>query len=173
MVGQAEERFVYRGKRWRGASEQEVLDGVLFLRSCMRAAVLQNRRTFKNSGCHACNNFWLCAQDAWARVPKKISVGNKGAGAVGAEIQPLGRARRHYAARESVSILQVARREPIEKRCGKYRQQGDWRGAQGIAAESPQDLRRQIRGLGAESPVFLPAHRAKKCAQNFVNWQGP
>jgi hypothetical protein len=26
--------------------------------------------------------------------------------------------------------------------------------AQGIAAESPQDLRWQIRGLGAESPVF-------------------
>jgi hypothetical protein len=28
-------------------------------------------------------------------------------------------------------------------------------GAQGIAAESPQDLHGQIRGLGAESPVFL------------------
>jgi hypothetical protein len=26
--------------------------------------------------------------------------------------------------------------------------------AQGIAAESPQDLHRQIRGLEAESPVF-------------------
>jgi hypothetical protein len=28
--------------------------------------------------------------------------------------------------------------------------------AQGIAAESPQDLHWQIRGLAAESPVFLP-----------------
>jgi hypothetical protein len=26
--------------------------------------------------------------------------------------------------------------------------------AQGIAAESPQDLHKQIRGLAAESPVF-------------------
>jgi hypothetical protein len=26
--------------------------------------------------------------------------------------------------------------------------------AQGIGAESPQDLHKQIRGLGAESPVF-------------------
>ncbi|MDR1315887.1 MAG: hypothetical protein LBK13_03340 [Spirochaetales bacterium] len=34
--------------------------------------------------------------------------------------------------------------------------------ARGIAAESPQDLRGQIRGLGAESPVFLPAHAGKK-----------
>jgi hypothetical protein len=28
------------------------------------------------------------------------------------------------------------------------------RGAQGIAAESPQELHWQFRGLGAESPVF-------------------
>jgi hypothetical protein len=28
--------------------------------------------------------------------------------------------------------------------------------AQGIAAESPQDLHWQIRGLAAESPVLLP-----------------
>jgi hypothetical protein len=34
--------------------------------------------------------------------------------------------------------------------------------AQGIAAESPQDLRRQIRGLAAESPVFLSAYADKK-----------
>jgi hypothetical protein len=31
------------------------------------------------------------------------------------------------------------------------------RGAQGIAAEIPQDLHRQIRGIGAESPVFCEA----------------
>jgi hypothetical protein len=35
--------------------------------------------------------------------------------------------------------------------------------AQGIAAESPQDLHRQIRGLAAESPVFCGVSR-KKCA---------
>jgi hypothetical protein len=29
--------------------------------------------------------------------------------------------------------------------------------AQGIAAESPQELHEQFRGLGAESPVFLSA----------------
>jgi hypothetical protein len=29
-------------------------------------------------------------------------------------------------------------------------------GAQRIAVESPQDLHKQIRGLGTESPVFLP-----------------
>jgi hypothetical protein len=34
--------------------------------------------------------------------------------------------------------------------------------AQGIAAESPQDLHRQIRGLGAESPVFLDTRSASK-----------
>jgi hypothetical protein len=35
--------------------------------------------------------------------------------------------------------------------------------AQGIAAESPQDLRWQIRGLGAESPVF---HASGICRAN-------
>jgi hypothetical protein len=34
-------------------------------------------------------------------------------------------------------------------------------GAQGIAAETPQDLHGQIRGVGAESPVFC---LGKKCA---------
>jgi hypothetical protein len=32
----------------------------------------------------------------------------------------------------------------------------------GIAAESPQDLHWQIRGLGAESPVFLGGRSAPK-----------
>jgi hypothetical protein len=41
-------------------------------------------------------------------------------------------------------------------------------GVQGIVAESPQDLHWQIRGLGAESPVFLPVHRAKKGAQRHL-----
>jgi hypothetical protein len=36
--------------------------------------------------------------------------------------------------------------------------------AQGIEAESPQDLHKQIRGLGAESPVFCGVSR-KKCAR--------
>jgi hypothetical protein len=45
------------------------------------------------------------------------------------------------------------------------------RSAQGIAAEIPQDLHGQIRGIGAESPVFLPPGiaqqfpEAKKCAK--------
>jgi hypothetical protein len=34
--------------------------------------------------------------------------------------------------------------------------------AQGIAAESPQDLHWQIRGLGAESPVFLGGRSTSK-----------
>jgi hypothetical protein len=34
--------------------------------------------------------------------------------------------------------------------------------AQGIVAESPQDLHWQIRGLGAESPVFCEAKNALK-----------
>jgi hypothetical protein len=36
--------------------------------------------------------------------------------------------------------------------------------AQGIAAESPQELHGLFRGLGAESPVFCGVSR-KKCAQ--------
>jgi hypothetical protein len=36
--------------------------------------------------------------------------------------------------------------------------------APGIAAESPQELHGQFRGLAAGSPVFLPAARAKKGA---------
>jgi hypothetical protein len=36
--------------------------------------------------------------------------------------------------------------------------------AQGIVAESPQDLHKQIRGLAAESPVFCGVSR-KKCAR--------
>jgi hypothetical protein len=39
-------------------------------------------------------------------------------------------------------------------------------GARGIAAESPQDLHRQIRGLGAESPVFFVCLRTKKTRPN-------
>jgi hypothetical protein len=39
--------------------------------------------------------------------------------------------------------------------------------AQGIAAESPQDLHKQIRGLGAESPVFLPACGQKNASGNM------
>jgi hypothetical protein len=38
--------------------------------------------------------------------------------------------------------------------------------APGIAAESPQELRGQFRGLGAESPVFLPARAGKKRRPN-------
>jgi hypothetical protein len=38
--------------------------------------------------------------------------------------------------------------------------------ARGIAAESPQDLHWQIRGLGAESPVFCGA--AAKNAPKFL-----
>jgi hypothetical protein len=34
--------------------------------------------------------------------------------------------------------------------------------ASGIEAESPQDLHEQIRGLAAESPVFLPGRGQKK-----------
>jgi hypothetical protein len=34
--------------------------------------------------------------------------------------------------------------------------------AQGIAAESPQDLHLQIRGLGAESPFFAKQKCARK-----------
>jgi hypothetical protein len=36
------------------------------------------------------------------------------------------------------------------------RKRGKPVGAPGIAAESPQDLHKQIRGLAAESPVFGP-----------------
>jgi hypothetical protein len=39
--------------------------------------------------------------------------------------------------------------------------------AQGIAAESPQDLHWQIRGLGAESLVFFVRLRAKKMRQKY------
>jgi hypothetical protein len=39
--------------------------------------------------------------------------------------------------------------------------------AQGIAAESPQDLREQIRGLGAESPVFCGA-AAKNAPKDWI-----
>jgi hypothetical protein len=35
------------------------------------------------------------------------------------------------------------------------------RGAQGIAAEIPQDLHMQIRGIGAKSPVFCEAKNAR------------
>jgi hypothetical protein len=38
------------------------------------------------------------------------------------------------------------------------------RGAQGIAAESPQEAHQRFRGLGAESPVFLPALSGQKNA---------
>jgi hypothetical protein len=38
----------------------------------------------------------------------------------------------------------------------------------GIAAESPQELHKQFRGLGAESPVFCPwIFTGKKCARNY------
>jgi hypothetical protein len=36
--------------------------------------------------------------------------------------------------------------------------------AQGIEAESPQDLHWQIRGLGAESPVFLSVFGQKNAS---------
>jgi hypothetical protein len=43
----------------------------------------------------------------------------------------------------------------------------------GIVAESPQDLHWQIRGLGAESPVFClesaKQSPGKKCAHEFWN----
>jgi hypothetical protein len=39
--------------------------------------------------------------------------------------------------------------------------------AQGIAAESPQDLHWQIRGLGAESPVFLPGLGQKNAPRKY------
>jgi hypothetical protein len=42
--------------------------------------------------------------------------------------------------------------------------------AQGIAAESPQDLHGQIRGLGAESPVFLGARSASK-KMRYNDWE--
>ncbi|MDR1316465.1 MAG: hypothetical protein LBK13_06285 [Spirochaetales bacterium] len=39
----------------------------------------------------------------------------------------------------------------------KLREAQQARGAQGIAAESPQEAHRRFRGLGAESPVFYGA----------------
>jgi hypothetical protein len=41
--------------------------------------------------------------------------------------------------------------------------------ARGIAAESPQDLHWQIRGLEAESPVFFVRLRTKKTRPNFIS----
>jgi hypothetical protein len=38
--------------------------------------------------------------------------------------------------------------------------------AQGIVAEIPQDLHKQIRGIEAESPVFLPSFVGKKMRSN-------
>jgi hypothetical protein len=38
--------------------------------------------------------------------------------------------------------------------------------ARGIVAESPQDLHGQIRGLGAESPVFLPGRGQKNAPED-------
>jgi hypothetical protein len=38
--------------------------------------------------------------------------------------------------------------------------------AQGIEVESPQDLHEQIRGLGTDSPVFLPGRGQKNAPED-------